>query len=113
MFGLMIGLAAGAVQFLILARFTGIVTGGGFQLEDGVKGALLGLLQFFIPPAVLFAVAMLYREGLPYAGAGFAAALIGGALIKFLPLLYGKGKNGGAGRENADKGRISQEIHDD
>ena len=80
MIGLLLGAVSGAAQFLLLSKFTRSVTGGNFD----AKAALLGVLQFFIPVAVLTACALLFRDGLVWAGVGMAAVLVAGALFRFV-----------------------------
>jgi len=80
MFGLVIGLAAGAVQVFLLAKFTRMVTSGNFS----ASGVLYGFFRFFFTPVVLVCTAIFHREGLLYAGLGAVAALLGCALIAFL-----------------------------
>ena len=90
MAGLIIGAVAGAVQFIVLMKFTGAVTGGGFSY----KGALYGFAQFLIPLAVLLLVALLRMDMLLYTGIGIIAALIAGAGIKYALALRGKKRRG-------------------
>lgn len=80
MIGFLIGAASGALQFWLLSRFTRAITGGGFN----AKSALMGAGQFFLPIAVLLAIAAFMREWLLAAALGMAAALIGCALAKFI-----------------------------
>jgi hypothetical protein len=78
--GLAVGVAAGAVQFWLLAKFTGHVTSG--RLTPLV--VLLGFGQLLLPAGVLLAVAFLRRQDLLLAGVGISAALIGGILVRFI-----------------------------
>jgi hypothetical protein len=78
--GLLVGAASGGFHFWLLSRFTRAVTGGGFS----GGAALLGAAQFFLPLAVLLAVAFIKRELLLTTALGMAAALIGCALTRFL-----------------------------
>ena len=80
MIGLLLGAVSGAVQFLLLSKFTSSVTGGEFN----AKAALFGVFQFFIPVAVLTVCAFLFRDGLVWAGIGMAAVLVAGALFRFV-----------------------------
>lgn len=78
--GLIIGAASGAIQFLILSKFTRAVTGGTLS----VKSALFGVLQFFLPLIVLLGCALLFPKGLMWSGIGMAATLIACALVSFI-----------------------------
>jgi hypothetical protein len=78
--GFLIGAASGALQFWLLSRFTRAITGGGLN----TKAALMGAGQFFLPLAVLLAVAAFMRAWLLAAALGMAAALIGCALASFI-----------------------------
>jgi hypothetical protein len=77
--GFLIGAASGGAHFWLLSRFTRAVTGGGLS----GRAALLGAAQFFLPLAVLLAVALLRRELLLTTGVGMAASLIGCAVVRF------------------------------
>ena len=87
--GFMIGLAAGAVYFYVLSRFTAMVTGGTFTM----RMALIGFLQFFIPLAVLVLCAFFLPNQLLWVGTGMAAALLGSAVIKFILVQRKKGRD--------------------
>ena len=78
--GLIIGVASGALQFLMLAKFTKAVTGGGLSK----RAVLFGISQFFLPLVVLLACAFLLTDALLWAAAGMAAVLILGSFAKFL-----------------------------
>lgn len=77
--GLIIGVFSGVVQFLILGRFTGAVTGGSFDK----KAALLAVSQFLLPIAILFGCALIYRDGLLWAAVGMTVALVSCAFVRF------------------------------
>lgn len=79
MLGFLIGLAAGAVHFYALSRFTKMVTGGEFT----PRLALFGVVQFLIPLAVLVVCAFTIRDLLLWVAIGMAVALVGSAVIKF------------------------------
>ena len=80
MLGLIIGAASGVGSFLMLSRFTKAVTGGAFS----AKNILFGVAQFFLPLVVLLVCALLFPNGLLWAAAGMAGALIIGALTRFM-----------------------------
>ncbi len=83
------GLAAGAVQFRMLSKFTRLVTGGGITPQ----AVLLAFAQLLLPLLVLLAVAFLRRQDLLFAGVGISGALLARALFKFI-LLRRKTKGG-------------------
>lgn len=80
MIGLVFGIAAGAVQFWLLSKFTRHVTGGGITPLT----VLFGFLQLLLPFGVLLAVAFLRRQDLLLAGVGISGALIGGLFVRFI-----------------------------
>ncbi len=80
MIGFAVGVAAGAIQFWLLSKFTGHVTGGGLTPH----AVLLGLLQLLLPLGVLIAVAFLWRQDLLFAGIGISGALMGGLLVRII-----------------------------
>jgi len=80
LFGLIIGAASGAVQFWMLSRFTKSVTGGALN----TKAALLGVCQFLLPLLVLAGCALLFADGLLWAGVGMIGVIVSCALVQFL-----------------------------
>lgn len=80
MLGFVIGFAAGIGQFFLLSRFVSMVTSGTFS----INAAVFGILQFIIPLIVLLLCVFVARQDLTWAAMGIAAALIGGAVIKFI-----------------------------
>ena len=78
--GLIIGIASGAVQFLMLAKFTSSVTGGSFNK----KTALFAVFQFALPFAVLVFCALFIQGGLLWAAIGMTASLMLSAFIRFI-----------------------------
>ncbi|NLT13537.1 MAG: hypothetical protein GXY05_04265 [Clostridiales bacterium] len=80
MIGLAVGIAAGAVQFWLLTKFTRYVTSGGITPFV----VMLGFLQLLLPFGALLAVAFLRRQDLLLAGVGISGALIGGLFVRFL-----------------------------
>ena len=79
MIGFFIGLASGVVQFWLLSKFTGAVTGG--KLNN--KTVLFVVAQFFLPFVVLLGCALLMSGSLLFTGAGMSASLIVCALVRF------------------------------
>ena len=79
MIGLLIGAVFGALQFLILSRFTASITGG----TPGIRSVLFGVSQFFLPFAALLCCALLFPKGLVWSGIGMAAALVVCAIVSF------------------------------
>jgi len=78
--GLAIGAASGVIQFYLLMKFTGSITGG----KPGGKTVLFALTQFLFPFAVLLLCAFFLSESLMMIGIGMAAALIACAVIKYI-----------------------------
>jgi hypothetical protein len=77
--GLIIGVVSGAVQFLMLGRFTGSVTGGSFNK----KTALFAAAQFFLPLVILLGCALFLRESLLWAAVGMTVALVSCSVVRF------------------------------
>jgi len=77
--GFVIGAVSGTVQFFLLSKFTGAVTGG----KSAKKTALFAITQFLLPFAVLLACAFLLSGGLLLVGIGMATALIVCAVVRF------------------------------
>ena len=80
MLGFIIGAVSGAVQFFLLSKFTGSLTGGKF----GKKAVLFAISQFLLPFTVLLLCAFLLSDKLLLVVGGMAAVLIGSAVIKFI-----------------------------
>ena len=80
MLGLAIGVASGVVQFYLLMKFTGSITGG----KPGGKTVLFALTQFLFPFAVLLLCAFFLHESLMMIGIGMAAALIVSAVVRYI-----------------------------
>jgi len=79
-FGLFIGIIAGAVQFFLLMKFVFAVTSGKFSNRT----VLFAITQFLFPFAILLICGFLFRDSLMWVGIGMASALIISAVIKFL-----------------------------
>jgi hypothetical protein len=77
---LIIGLVSGVLQFLMLAKFSAAVTGGGMSKTT----VLFGICQFFLPVAILLGCALVLRDSLLWAAAGMVVALISLAIIRFV-----------------------------
>jgi hypothetical protein len=88
--GFAVGIAAGAVQFWLLTRFTRHVTSGGITSPV----VLLGFLQLLLPFGVLLAIAFLRRQDLILTGVGISGALVGGLLVRHI-LVRLKKRTGG------------------
>ena len=80
MIGLLIGVAAGVLQFWLLTKFVKGLTTGAVDISY----ILLGLVQFILPLGILVGVAFIRREDLLWAGTGIAGALIVGAVLKYI-----------------------------
>jgi len=78
--GFFIGAASGVLQFLLLSKFTGAVTGGKFNN----KMVLLAVSQFLLPLLVLLGCAFLLFESLLWTGIGMAGSLIICAVVRFV-----------------------------
>jgi len=78
--GFIIGAVSGAVQFFLLLKFTGSITGGKF----GKKTVLFAVTQFLFPFAVLLLCAFVLTDELLLVVGGMAAVLIGSAVVKFI-----------------------------
>ena len=79
MLGFVIGAVSGTVQYFLLSKFTGSVTGGKF----GKKGVLFAITQFLFPFTVLFISAFFLSAELLMIGIGMAASLVVCALVRF------------------------------
>ena len=77
--GLVIGLVSGIVQFVLLAKFTGAVTGGAFSK----KSVLFALSQFLLPMVVLLCCAAFLKKSLIWAAVGITVALVALSLVRF------------------------------
>lgn len=89
--GLIIGAAVGAVQFLMLSRFTAKVTESAKNAardntEGGMGGGfmLTGIFQWILPFAALILVGLFYRDALMWAGVGMATVLIVSVIVKII-----------------------------
>ena len=80
MLGLAIGAASGVIQFYLLMKFTGSITGG----KLGGKTVLFAITQFLFPFAVLLLCAFFLNESLMMIGIGMAAALIISAVVRYI-----------------------------
>jgi hypothetical protein len=87
--GLVIGIVSGGVQLALLSRFTRALTGGAFS----ARTVGVGILQLFLPFAVLVVCAFLRPASLLWAGVGIAASLVLGGIILFIRIK--KGANNG------------------
>jgi len=86
--GLAIGAASGVIQFYLLMKFTGSITGG----KPGSKTVIFAITQFLFPFAILLLCAFFLSESLMMIGIGMAAALIVSAVVKYI--IYSKTKPG-------------------
>ena len=77
-----IGVVAGAIQYLLLQKFTGSVTAG--KGKSGGKSAAFALAQFLLPFVVLVVCALVYVDSLMWVGIGMASALLICAVVKFV-----------------------------
>ena len=80
MLGFIIGAVSGVVQYLLLSKFTGSLTGSKF----GKKTVLFAVTQFLFPFAVLVVCAFLLSDELLLVAIGIASALIISAVIKYI-----------------------------
>ena len=85
MWGILIGIASGALQYFLLLKFTKIITGGKFSS----KAVVFGITQFLLPFAVLVLSAILLGDVLGenflmWIGIGMAVSLITCAVIRFI-----------------------------
>jgi len=78
-FGLLIGVATGVVQYLMLAKFTNSVTNGTLSK----KTAMFAVAQFLLPLAVLVGCALLIEGSILWAGVGITASLTTCALVRY------------------------------
>ena len=78
--GLIIGIVSGAVQFLMLAKFTSSVTGESFNK----KTALFAVFQFALPIIVLVGCALLIEGSLLWAAIGMTGMLMLCAFVRFI-----------------------------
>ena len=85
--GLVIGIASGFIQFLLLFNFVTSVTGG----KMGRKTVIFAITQFLFPFTVLLLCGLFLIDTLMWVGIGMGAALITSAVIKFFVL--GKSDN--------------------
>ena len=77
--GLIIGIASGLVQFILLYKFITTVTGG----KMGYKTVIFAVTQFLFPFAVLLLCGFFLTGSLMWVGIGMAASLIISAGIRF------------------------------
>ena len=85
--GLIIGIASGFIQFLLLYNFVTSVTGG----NTGRKTVIFAITQFLFPFAVLLMCGLFLTDTLMWVGIGMGASLITSAIIKFF--IIGKSDN--------------------
>ena len=91
MVGLLIGLAGGVLQYILLRKLAK-------RLSAGMPGGGLGwiiALQFLIPAPVLGLCAAVRTDDLLYAGIGITAVIIGGSLTEFIIALRRSKKKDG------------------
>jgi len=84
--GLVIGIASGFIQFLLLYSFVTSVTG-----KMGRKTVIFAITQFLFPFTVLLLCGLFLIDTLMWVGIGMGAALITSAVIKFF--ILGKSDN--------------------
>ena len=86
MFGLIIGVPSGVLQYYLLLKFTSAVSSG----KVGTKAVIFALTQFLLPLVVLVISAFFLGESilgenfLMWIGIGMAASLIICAVAKYL-----------------------------
>jgi len=80
MLGIAIGVVAGVIQFFLLMKFTGAVTGGKFNK----KTVLFAITQFLLPFAVLLICAFFLEGELLLVGIGIASSLVLCAVVRFI-----------------------------
>jgi len=80
MLGISIGVVAGVIQFFLLMKFTGAVTGGKFSK----KTVLFAITQFLLPFAVLLICAFFLEGELLLVGIGIASSLVLCAVVRFI-----------------------------
>ena len=80
MLGVSIGVVAGVIQFFLLMKFTGAVTGGKFNK----KTVLFAITQFLLPFAVLLICAFFLEGELLLVGIGIASSLVLCAVVRFI-----------------------------
>lgn len=87
-FGLLIGIATGALQVYLLGKFINGITATEAGSSAGTKGLpgyiAAGMAQLLLPFAALIAVAFLYRDALLWAGVGTGTSLLIFGIIKAL-----------------------------
>jgi hypothetical protein len=88
MLGLIIGVISGVIQFLLLQRFTSVLSTGKFTK----KTVIFAITQFLFPFAVLVVCAFLISDSLMWIGIGMALALITCAITKFLIMSKNRAK---------------------
>gem|GEM_PF-1112258 len=77
--GLLIGIASGLVQFVLLYKFITTVTGG----KVGGKTVIFAITQFLFPFAILVLCGLFLTDSLMWVGIGMGASLIISACIRF------------------------------
>ena len=78
--GLIIGIASGAVQFLMLASFTSAVTGA----SQNKRTVLFAVIQFAMPLVILVACALFIEGSILWAAIGMTASLMLCAFVRFI-----------------------------
>ena len=84
---LIIGIATGILQFMMLAMFTKAIASGVLS----IRTVVLGICQFLIPLAVLLLCAFLFSDALLWVAIGMVAALVISAFARSL-LMHGRAK---------------------
>ena len=77
--GFMIGVISGAMQFIMLSKFTSSVTSASFNK----KTVIFAVIQFLLPLVVLVGCAFLIEGGLLWAAVGMSASLMLCAVTRF------------------------------
>ena len=80
MLGFFIGVASGVIQFFLLLKFTGALSGG----KISGKTIIFAITQFLFPFTILLLCAFFLSESLMWIGIGMAAALIACAVARFI-----------------------------
>lgn len=81
MVGLVVGVAAGGIQFWLLTKFTARITSSAGM---NLRSIFIFLLQFLLPLGVLVSIAFLKHSDLLQAALGIIGMLIIGTILKYV-----------------------------
>jgi len=105
--GLIIGIASGLVQFILLYKFITTVTGG----KMGSKTIIFAVTQFLLPFTVLLLCGFFLPDSLMWVGIGMASALIISSGIRFY--IYAKSdKNTKSSKDSKSGNKSKSEKRD-